>query len=454
MLQILRGLASHGQDVFFGYRDTHISEGARATIGELPSVTFAPLSDLEDIEPLLKHEAFAAVLLTHWDWCNISVAEAVLSTANCRAVAPYGVIADDLHFFRERRCGAVSGLFDIYRIRARTYYARDLGVLRNADFAIVNREDYQRWLREETCKPVMYYPPTVPAEPPLAEQGGPKFDMLFVGDLDHEANFRSLMAFVKGPYAKSLADRGLLVAGNCSSTEKVALLRKFGGITVDPNPARTDEAFSLGRVFINPVLYGSGIKIKNLFALQRGLPIVTTPVGAEGIRGAAMTVVDLGSFPSAIIECLSNTTKTTLPDEYSATRNAEYAGRLLSLARDAERPSVSPLSGFVQKYLKIDPSLAFKDKTIENSKELLTRLCGRPLDYDSVEVLLASLDEILDVSFLIDVIENYAWAHMEFENDLPRLKALAMQGIDDPWASVTDGGNFARRSSGTGAESA
>jgi len=41
------------------------------------------------------------------------------------------------------------------------------------------------------------------------------------------------------------------------------------------------------RVVINPVSFGAGLKIKNVEALCRGIPLLTTPVGAEGLEDGA-----------------------------------------------------------------------------------------------------------------------------------------------------------------------
>ncbi len=37
------------------------------------------------------------------------------------------------------------------------------------------------------------------------------------------------------------------------------------------------------RVFAAPIRFGAGLKGKIIYALARGIPVVTTPVGAEGI---------------------------------------------------------------------------------------------------------------------------------------------------------------------------
>ncbi|NDY42541.1 glycosyltransferase [Dissulfurirhabdus thermomarina] len=48
-----------------------------------------------------------------------------------------------------------------------------------------------------------------------------------------------------------------------------------------------DSYYENADVFVAPLLSGSGIKIKILDAMMRGLPVVTTPVGAEGIPDTA-----------------------------------------------------------------------------------------------------------------------------------------------------------------------
>lgn len=41
---------------------------------------------------------------------------------------------------------------------------------------------------------------------------------------------------------------------------------------------------SAARVFVSPIILGTGLNVKNLVALEYGLPLVTTVIGAEGLR--------------------------------------------------------------------------------------------------------------------------------------------------------------------------
>ena len=48
-----------------------------------------------------------------------------------------------------------------------------------------------------------------------------------------------------------------------------------------------EECFRRYRVFVSPLRWGGGVKVKILQAMAQGVPIVTTRVGAEGIDGVA-----------------------------------------------------------------------------------------------------------------------------------------------------------------------
>jgi len=58
-------------------------------------------------------------------------------------------------------------------------------------------------------------------------------------------------------------------------------------------------------IAINPVLFGGGLKIKNVEALCYGKPLVTTPVGAEGLEQGTDKCFYVCDTPDAFIERLS-----------------------------------------------------------------------------------------------------------------------------------------------------
>jgi glycosyltransferase involved in cell wall biosynthesis len=75
---------------------------------------------------------------------------------------------------------------------------------------------------------------------------------------------------------------------------------------VDP----VDKAYRQAQAAVNPILFGTGLKIKSLEALAFGLPLVTTPCGAEGMEeGAGRAFISASSgeaFCDAVVALCNN----------------------------------------------------------------------------------------------------------------------------------------------------
>ncbi len=121
---------------------------------------------------------------------------------------------------------------------------------------------------------------------------GPGCRLLFVGSFGHRPNLLAadfLLDTVWPDLTRDLPGCRLTLAGRGSRS----FLANRGG--VDKWRARGIEAlgfvddltplFRASHLFVAPLPEGGGIKIKILEAMARGIPVVTTPVGAEGISG-------------------------------------------------------------------------------------------------------------------------------------------------------------------------
>ena len=64
-------------------------------------------------------------------------------------------------------------------------------------------------------------------------------------------------------------------------------VRKLAGVdvTVTGSVSDTRPYFDQASVFVSPMRSGSGLQVKHLEAMAMGLPIVTTPLGANGLEG-------------------------------------------------------------------------------------------------------------------------------------------------------------------------
>jgi glycosyltransferase involved in cell wall biosynthesis len=131
-------------------------------------------------------------------------------------------------------------------------------------------------------------------------------------------------------------DARLLLAGFGMEREAFAHLPDLPGVewrgTV---PSATGFLRELG-VLLYPLGRGSGAKIKVLEALALGVPVVTTPDGAEGIGGREGLVVDVEDA------ALADAT-TALLDDVAARKAAGAAAHQTFADHHAPLPATVPL---------------------------------------------------------------------------------------------------------------
>ncbi len=133
-----------------------------------------------------------------------------------------------------------------------------------------------------------------------------RHSLLFWGAMNRRENSIAAIAFVKGGFRQvrqTLPDAKLYVVGANPPPELLSLRSESIFVTgFVEDPSRFFEKCTLG---IAPLSAGAGIKVKVLEMLEAGMPVVSTPVGAEGIEpNERLTVSDLEHFPQAICKLL------------------------------------------------------------------------------------------------------------------------------------------------------
>jgi glycosyltransferase involved in cell wall biosynthesis len=138
-----------------------------------------------------------------------------------------------------------------------------------------------------------------------------KNSIAFVGALSVAHNENGIINFVKNIFPivrESVHDAKLYIIGS-GVTEQIKNSATDGVIIT----GRVDDiriAVEKCEVFICPLLFGSGIKTKNLEAMAMGLPVVTTSVGAENIPAIDcsdwLVEDDEKKFAEAIISILND----------------------------------------------------------------------------------------------------------------------------------------------------
>jgi glycosyltransferase involved in cell wall biosynthesis len=125
----------------------------------------------------------------------------------------------------------------------------------------------------------------------LLEKDDLQFDettesLLYVGTLTWEANIDGLLWFIEKIYPRVLEKHPKIkfnIIGKNPDPRIVQATAKMESIKLLGFVDDLEPYFKSSRVFVIPLRFGSGIKVKLLNAMYRGIPTVTTPFGIEGL---------------------------------------------------------------------------------------------------------------------------------------------------------------------------
>ena len=231
----------------------------------------------------LQQGKFHVAILCHWFWSGISIPENYLE--EIRSLSPgtrIAILTDDCHGQRECRSAALTGqLSDLER--GNNFESRELEMYRRADLLLyISEADRRRFADRLPDLPMEYLP--VVAQEAIPQAGFEKREgVLFLGNFENLANRDALdwmLQKVWPQVRKNRPNLNLYVAGH-GAPEGVE--KDHAGVIQVGHAADLAALFEKRLVFAAPVRFGTGINTKNLQALSRGVPVVTTLVGAEGL---------------------------------------------------------------------------------------------------------------------------------------------------------------------------
>jgi polysaccharide biosynthesis protein PslH len=121
--------------------------------------------------------------------------------------------------------------------------------------------------------------------------------LLFVGSMDYGANVDAVEHLVDDvlPLVRRRDATVTLVGSNPRRSLVRAATRSPLPVEVAGYVPSTAPYFERSRIFVVPLRYGGGTRLKILEALARGVPVLTTSVGCEGLRlrhGQELVVAD------------------------------------------------------------------------------------------------------------------------------------------------------------------
>ena len=110
--------------------------------------------------------------------------------------------------------------------------------------------------------------------------------IMFLGTLNWEANVNGLLYFIENIFPHIVVnepDTVFYIVGKNPDKRLVEIANDNQKILLTGFIENVEPIYKKSRVFILPLQFGSGMKVKFLNALYRGIPTVSTKIGAEGI---------------------------------------------------------------------------------------------------------------------------------------------------------------------------
>ena len=113
-------------------------------------------------------------------------------------------------------------------------------------------------------------------------------DIMFVAGFGHPPNEDAAMWFASAvlPLVRQrVPDARFAIVGSNPTLAVQALAGEAIELAANVSPSELEAWYTRARVAVVPLHFGAGVKLKVVEALQHGLPLVTTPVGAQGLPG-------------------------------------------------------------------------------------------------------------------------------------------------------------------------
>jgi GT2 family glycosyltransferase/glycosyltransferase involved in cell wall biosynthesis len=126
----------------------------------------------------------------------------------------------------------------------------------------------------------------------------PRQVLLFVAGFAHPPNEDAACWLVHAimPRVRLQAPLARLVIVGSEPTARVRALAEHGvTLVANVSDAELHEWYAMARVAVVPLRQGAGVKRKVVEALREGLPLVTTPVGAQGLPGLSAVAAVCGT---------------------------------------------------------------------------------------------------------------------------------------------------------------
>jgi glycosyltransferase involved in cell wall biosynthesis len=248
--------------------------------------------------------------LDHVLLCRPGIAEDLMATVRRYSSARVLYYGHDLHFRRLRQQGEVLGDEALLRSADRMEQT-ERGIWADADVVLYPSEDEAAIVRAmqpgataRAVQPYGFDRFAADRAPPAGRE------IMFVAGFGHPPNEDAVRWFVRSvlPLVRAwVPDVHFNVVGSNPTKAVRALAGEAVSVTGSVSSAVLAALYQRARVAVVPLRCGAGVKLKVAEALREGLPLVTTPVGAQGLPGLSEIVpveTDAGALAASVCTLL------------------------------------------------------------------------------------------------------------------------------------------------------
>ena len=210
----------------------------------------------------------------------------ILTLKGCPELVYFG---HDLHYLRTAREADITGETKLLKV-AEEWKERECAIFDKVDTVLYPSDLEVKAVK--SLKPevkVDQLPLYVLSETNTSFVHAERKDLLFVGGFVHSPNVDAVKWLVQDILPSILSicpDLQLHIVGSNVPEQVEALAGEHVVVHGFLSDEALEELYKSIRVCVVPLRFGAGVKGKVLEALQAGVPLVTTPIGAEGIPEA------------------------------------------------------------------------------------------------------------------------------------------------------------------------
>ena len=157
-------------------------------------------------------------------------------------------------------------------------------------------------------------PPLDDPEMPTAprHEAPPEPEVLFVGALWRSENEDAALWLLREIWPRvraKLPEARLVLAGADPTLPVRREVDATEGVTLTGHVDSLTEYYRRASVAVAPMRFGAGVKLKAVVAMMWGVPVIATPVGAEGVEGPEVFLAvedDAAAFATAVAGALTD----------------------------------------------------------------------------------------------------------------------------------------------------